>query len=421
MQSLVGIVDFLIVSRLGGEAVAAVGVASQIFFLQIALYQAINVGTVAMVARAIGGGDSPEADRVLRGSLLLGVVAGLLVSCLIPVTVPIVSLFGVAPGVANLASGYLDVAFAFALPLSLGTVFFNGQRGAGDVLTPLKIGLVVNLVNVVCDYALVFGELGAPRLGVVGAAYASGIAMTVGLLVVAWLYLSGRLVLERRGWLQGVDRDLLRRLVRLGLPSCLEATVFNFGILAFTAFMARFGTAAVGAYFIGIRILSMSFVPGIAFSVAASTLVGQHLGAEEPDEAARAGFRALRGAIGVMAVVGASIALFAESLTAWFGGSGAQTVSLAVRFIWILALAQPLMAVEFAIGGALRGAGDTRFPLFAVLSGLFGGRLLLATLVSFVFDGGVVAVWLCLLSDYAIKAALLLWRFVGGAWRHVEV
>jgi Na+-driven multidrug efflux pump len=123
----------------------------------------------------------------------------------------------------------------------------------------------------------------------------------------------------------------------------------------------------------------------------------------------------------VMALMGACIAALAETLTGWFGATGAETVGLATRFMWILALAQPLMAVEFSLGGALRGAGDTRFPLVSVMAGLFGGRLLLAYVVVNVIGGSVIMVWLCLLADWSIKATLLLWRFSGGTWKTIEV
>jgi Na+-driven multidrug efflux pump len=108
-------------------------------------------------------------------------------------------------------------------------------------------------------------------------------------------------------------------------------------------------------------------------------------------------------------------------MAGWFGATGPATVDLTVTFIYILGAAQPLMAVEFALGGSLRGAGDTRFPLVAILTGLFAARLAGAILVAEVFGGSVVAVWSCLLADYAVKAGLLSLRFASGAWQRVRV
>jgi len=185
--------------------------------------------------------------------------------------------------------------------------------------------------------------------------------------------------------------------------------------------VAGFGTEPVAAYMIGVRILSFSFVPGLGFSTAAGALVGQHLGAGQPQLAARSGWRASAAAVGVMAAAGFAIVLLAPTVAGWFGATGGKTVGLTVTFIYILGAAQPLMAVEYALGGALRGAGDTRFPLFAILTGLFVFRLGGAAVVTQLFQGGVVAVWCCLLADYAVKALLLALRFASGRWQQVGI
>jgi Na+-driven multidrug efflux pump len=123
----------------------------------------------------------------------------------------------------------------------------------------------------------------------------------------------------------------------------------------------------------------------------------------------------------VMGGVGLLIVLLARPIAGWFGATGQNTVDLTVTFIYILGAAQPLMAVEFALGGALRGAGDTRFPLFAILTGLFAARLAGALVVAELLGGSVVAVWSCLLADYAVKATLLSLRFASGAWQRARV
>jgi Na+-driven multidrug efflux pump len=143
--------------------------------------------------------------------------------------------------------------------------------------------------------------------------------------------------------------------------------------------------------------------------------------ANQPEEAARAGWRATGGAIAVMGLTGLSIIATAPLIARIFGATGQETVDLTVVFIYILGAAQPLMAVEFALGGSLRGAGDTRFPLYSILTGLFAVRLLGATVVAEVFGGGVVAVWSCLLADYTTKAILLTWRFWSGSWKRIQV
>jgi Na+-driven multidrug efflux pump len=198
-------------------------------------------------------------------------------------------------------------------------------------------------------------------------------------------------------------------------------TAFNGGLLVFMTLVARFGTEPISAYLIGVRILSFCFIPGLGFSMAAGTVVGQHLGAEEPELAERAGWRGLFAAMAVMSGVGLGIVLLARPLASIFGAVGDETVDLTVTFIYILGAAQPLMAVEFVLGGGLRGAGDTRFPLLAMLAGLFVARLGSAILIAAPIFGTVTAVWSCLLADYLLKAALLIWRFASGRWKAVEV
>jgi Na+-driven multidrug efflux pump len=193
------------------------------------------------------------------------------------------------------------------------------------------------------------------------------------------------------------------------------------GLLLFLRIVAAFGTEPISAYLIGVRILAFCFVPGFGFANAAATLVGQNLGAGRPEEAARSGWRATFGAVAVMSSVGLAIILLARPLAGSFGAAGEETVRLTVIFVYILGAAQPLMAIEFTLGGALRGAGDTRFPLFALLVGLIVFRLAAAEFIARPLFGSVVAVWSCLLADYAVKGALLVWRFRTGRWRTIRV
>jgi Na+-driven multidrug efflux pump len=155
--------------------------------------------------------------------------------------------------------------------------------------------------------------------------------------------------------------------------------------------------------------------------MAAATLVGQNLGADQPLLAARSGWRSMRGALAVMGSVGLAIVLAARPLASLFGAAGEETTALAVTFIYILGAAQPLMAIEFSLSGALRGAGDTRFPLIAILVGLLVFRLGAAVLIAKPLFGTVTAVWLCLIADYAVKASMLSWRFASGRWQALEV
>ena len=161
-------------------------------------------------------------------------------------------------------------------------------------------------------------------------------------------------------------------------------------------------------------LLSFSFVVGFGFSIAAATLVGQHLGASDPEGAARRGWHAMALAVGVMLVLGTAIIAAARPL-AGFLIDDPEVVRLTVVFIYVLGSVQVLMAIEFTLSGALRGAGDTRFPLLVVTCGLFGGRIALAALFAWL---GLPVEWVfaALIADYVIKASLLVWRFQSRRW-----
>ena len=421
LQTAVGFVDFVIVSSLGTEAVAAVGVAHQFYFAIFALLASVTTGTVALVARFTGAGDEREADRVLRLSAALGVAVGVAMMAMVPWCDAVVGLFGVSPEVVGLGGSYLRILLLFNVPFTFGVVVSMGVRGAGDVRTPLLIGVALNVVNVIFNYGLVYGRLGMPEMGTDGSALGTGIAMTLGSLIWVELWRRNWLAIPRHGWLEGFTVERARRIIRIGVPTALEQIAFQVGLLLFLRVVARFGTDPVSAYLIGVRILAFSFVPGIGYAQAGSTLVGQHLGAGDPDGAARSGWRATGGAVVVMGSVGLLIILTAPWIAQIFGAAGQNTVDLTVIFIYILGAVQPLMAMEFALGGSLRGAGDTRFPLFVILTGLFGVRLVSAYIVAGVLGGSVVAVWCCLLADYAVKATMLSLRFASGAWKHVRV
>jgi putative MATE family efflux protein len=429
LQAAVSFASTLFVARLGTpadpaigrNAVAAASIAGQVHFVAFAVLAAVTIGTTALVARAVGAGDWREADRVLRASSFAAGGLALAMMLAIPAAEAVVAAFGVEAEVARLGGEYLRILLWFNLPMALGIVLSSGLRGAGDVRTPLAIGALMNLVNLAGHWILVFGHLGAPRLGTTGSALATGLSFLSGALVYLVLWQRNDLAVERGPWLEGISRVRLRRILRIGLPTAAEQLAWQVGLFLFLRVVAGFGTEPVVAYMIGVRILSFSFVPGLGFSTAASTLVGQHLGAGEPRLAVRSGWRATGAAAAVMGAAGLLIAVIAPVVAGWFGATGPQTVDLTVTFIYILGAAQPLMAIEYALGGALRGAGDTRFPLFVILTGLFVFRLGGAALVTLALGGGVTAVWCCLLADYAVKALLLSWRFASGRWQHVVV
>jgi len=420
LASLVGIVDMKIVGALGAPAVAAVTTGNRIFFILQALLMAVTAGTTALVARAWGAGDQDEAERVARASLWLCVAIALAMSALaLAIPERLAGVFRVDAEAVTLAAVFIRWQAPFQIAVAVSFALGAALRAAGDTRTPLWIGALGNVVNVFFAYALVYGKLGLPALGVAGAALAGGIAFAAGAVVLSGLWTRGRLLLGRGGGLrEAFANGRLRRIVDIGYPAGIEQLVWQGGFVAFLWIVSLYGTGAYAAYGIGVSLLSFSFVIGFGFSIAASTLVGQSLGAGDPAGASRAGWRAMRLSMTAMTAFGLAIVLAARPL-ARLMIDDARVVDLTVAFIYVLGSVQPLMAIEAALGGALRGAGDTRFPLFAVFAGLIGARVPLAAFFAW-REWPVEWIYGALIADYVVKALLLTTRFRSGRWQHVR-
>ena len=229
-----------------------------------------------------------------------------------------------------------------------------------------------------------------------------------------------------RGWFRiryaegaSFSAHRLRQLFRIGYPSGLEQGAIQLGFILFLWIVSFYGTAPYAAYGIGVQILSFSFVVGFGFSIATSTHVGQRLGADDPDGAVHSGWRALSLSVAIMVVLGALIVFFAEPI-ARFMIDDPEVVRLTVVFIYILGAMQPLMAIEFTLGGALRGAGDTRFPLLTTITGLVIVRGSVAGI--FLWQGlSVEWIFAALIVDYVVKALMLMSRFRRGQWKTIEI
>ncbi|HET8936117.1 MAG TPA: MATE family efflux transporter [Polyangiales bacterium] len=416
LQSTVGLTDVKVVGTLGASAVAAATTGHRLFFALQAVLMGVSVGTTALVARSWGAGDRHEASQVLRSSLRLALGLAVGMSLIgVMFAAQFAGMFGLPDDARDLAATYMRWISAFTCVFAIGMMFFAALRGAGQMRTPLWTGAITNLLNILFLYLLVYGGWGFPKVGIRGAALAGGLAFSAVALLLLALWRSGRLGLPLVA-ADGKDRERVRALLRVGMPAAAEQMVVQGGFIAFTFIVARyFGTHALAAYGIGVQILSLSFVIGFGFSIAASTLVGQHLGARDPVAAAQSGWRAMRLAIASMSVLALLIVGCAEQIARAMLDEP-EVVRLTTVFIQLLGAAQPLMAIDYALSGALRGAGDTRFPLLSTFLGLICGRVFLAAVFT-VLQRPVEWIYAALLADYSIKAVLLIVRFRSERWR----
>lgn len=414
--TLVGLVQTRVVGALGTEALAAVGAGQRIFFLMQAVMMAVSIGTTALVARSWGANDREEAGRVTSASLVLACGIAL------PITfvgfffaAQLAGAFGLEEEAWHLAQDNIRWMSIFNFSIAVTAIVSAAMRATGDAWTPLWVAGGINLVNIPLLYILTFGYWGLPALGVIGVAVASGLSFTLGGAFLCWLWLAGRIALPPlvRG---AVVRERMRRLYAIGYPAGMEQFVIQAGFLGFLVIIGNFyGTEALAAYNVGVNVLLVAITIGLGFSVASSTLVGQSLGANDPAGAARAGWRCTLYAVIAMVVIGALSMYYAEPLVRLFIDE-ARTVVLAVHFVYLLGAMMPFMAVDWALGGGLRGAGDTRFPLFATIIALIIGRIGLAA-VAAALALPVEWVYAAVMGDYITKAVMLGWRFHRGRWQ----
>jgi len=418
MQSTVGLIDVKVVGTLGADAVAAATAGHRLFFVLQAVLMAVSAGMTALAARAWGAGDREEASRVTQSSLMIGAGIGAAMGVIgFAVAEPFAEMLGLVGEPVHMAATFLRWISGFSIFFAVSFVLGVAMRAVGDTRTPLWIGAFTNVVNAFCLYLFVYGGLGFPSMGIAGAALAGGVAFAVGGVLSLWLWTARKLPIQPvRG--DGLNNDRVRRLLRIGYPAAIEQFFVQAGFFTFTFIIARFyGAHALAAYGIGVQILSLSFVVGFGFSIAASTLVGQHLGAGDPKRAAASGWRALRLAMGSMTVLSIIIVGFAKPIAEMMIDDP-EVVRLTVAFMYLLGAAQPLMAIEFALAGALRGAGDTRFPLITTFFGLIVGRVMLAI---FFTSQGLPVEWIygALMADYLLKGILLVNRFRSNKWQRV--
>ena len=411
LHSLVSMVSIKMVASMGADAVAAVGIGNRFFIFNQAILTAITTGTVAMVARAWGSGDRREADRVVALSAAICLLAAAVMGALGYLGADrIAAEFGLEPAPARLAADFTRWLCLFNPFFGVAIALMAGLRAAGDTKTPLIVGGLMNVFNVALLITLV------PRFGVRGAAIANGVAFFLASLVITLLWYRRRLAIRpaRRQIFKGARTRLL---FRIGFPTVIEQVAFNGGFVVFIWIITSTGTASLAAYNIGVQIMAFSWVVGMGFSIAASTLSGQHLGAGRRREATRAGWRVTALTIMAMSLMGLVFALFARPV-AWLIIDDPAVVDLIVTFLYIFAIVQPFMAVEFGLAGALKGAGDTRFPLVVTFVALLGCRMIPAALfVS--LDYPIAWIYGTLITDYVVRAIMLVWRYQTGRWQDV--
>lgn len=421
LNMMVGMVDTFLVGHLGAAALAGVGLSNQVVMLSTSILAAIATGTTALVARHTGAREPAGANRILHQSYLLGSVVGLVIMLLLFFGARFsMVVLGAQDEVIDLGVSYLRIVSLTMIPAGLMFIGNAALRGIGDTRSPMNIMAVVNVVNIVVASVLVYGLGPFPALGVVGSALGAALGRTAGCLVVLAMLIRGKGGLRLSLPELRIDRTQMLRVVNVGIPAGMEMLSMRTGMTAFAAVVASLGTAAYAAHQVVMTSESLSFMPGFGFSIAAATLVGQGLGAQDPKRAERHGLIAWRMAIVLMSAMGVIFFTVPQFFMNVFT-SEADVIRHGLGPLRLIAIGQPLLATTMVLSGALRGAGDTRAPFVVTTLGVWMVRLPLSVYLVNNTELGLLGIWLTMIVDQLVRSAFFVYRFFSGKWKMLRV
>ncbi|WP_136479543.1 MATE family efflux transporter [Acetivibrio thermocellus] len=422
MSTLFSMIDMIMVGRLNSAAITAVGLTTQPFMVLLAIFSAVNVGTTTIVAWNIGAGNTKKANEVARQSIILNFIMGIIISTIgVFMAHDIVVFMGAEADTVKDATVYFQIVSAGLVFQAVNMGVTAALRGAGETTIPMIYNVGSNLFNVLGNYLLIFGKLGLPKLGVAGAAISTSVsrflACVVGLCVVfflKWSAISIRLKGSYR-----INFDIAREIFSIGLPSAMEQFVVQGGLMMFARTVSSLGTVTFAAHQIGLSICGLTFSPSMAFGVAGTTLVGQSLGANDEERAKRYADIIHHMAIAVACFMGLMFILFSYPLACLYT-EDLKVAAMASIVLKIMALAQPGQSTQLSLAGVLRGAGDTMFPLYSSIAGIWGFRVVVAYIFVSVFHWGLIGAWVALVLDQYTRAAIVYFRYALGKWKYVK-
>lgn len=415
------VVDSAMVGRLGASELAGVGFGSVWMWTLFAFFSGTASGVQTFVSQYDGAGRAHESGAWAWQALAFVLpVAAVTVIAIAPLVGPALAMLVPSEPLRDTASIYIAARLPGEIALAAMMVFSSFFRGLGDTKTPMFVSIFANVLNGVLDYGLIFGAFGMPEMGVAGAGIATSIASIIGAALLFALFL--RPALRRRFGTAPVapDRQAIARFLRTGLPIggqwCIGTTTFAF----FTTLIARMGDHSMAASQAFVMLLCISYMQAVGIATAAQTLVGRYRGRGDDAAVRRSLFSALVLGIGIAAVVAAVFLAIPGPLMRMFTDDG-TVLSLGRPLLAIGALFQLFDAIATIIHGALRGAGDTRWPF--VFDTTFGWIVFLplAYALGITWDYGLAGAWTGGLISLAASAFVLFWRFQSGAWQRLSI
>lgn len=430
LTQLASMVDLMMVGSMGGkanpkigtQALAAVGLTTQPKFLLMAAFIAMNTGVTALVARHKGTGDKKQANLITRQGLMLTFILTVILSVLgVIFARPMVIFMGSTEAiVTKWATEYLQIQMAGFLTMALTSTITAALRAVGDSKTCMIYNLIANIVNVIFNWLLIYGNLGFPELGVAGASLATVLGQFVAFIIALVVLLRGNgfLKLELKlGFMP--NKTVLGNIVNIGFPAMVEQLLMRAGMIIFAKTVATLGTTQYATHQVCMNIQALSFMTGQAFAVSATTLMGQSLGKRRTDMAQAYCSRTR--------MVGLVFSILLALVFVFFGGfivslynSDPDIIKMGGYIMLFVAFLQPFQSSQFIIAGGLRGAGDTRSTaIITFVTVLLIRPIVAITLVYFGF--GLYGAWAAMALDQIIRSGLVLFRYQSGKWKTIKL
>ncbi len=420
-QTLMGVVDSAMVGRLGPTELAAVGFGSIWLWTIFSIVFGTASGIQTFVSQADGAGRPRECGRwAWQGFYAVIPPCVLFVGLLAWLTVPLLDLLGPSMEMRVSTAAYAKARLPGELGVAVVMVLTSFFRGFGDTRTPLYVTLFANALNFVLDYGLIFGELGLPAWGVTGAGAATAVANWCGAFVLIAVFRRRSLSERFDTSPTPPDRELIRRFLRTGAPIGGQWCIGMISFALFTTVVARMGDISMAASQAFVMLLSLSFMQAVGISIASSTLVGRYVGAAEPAAAIRS-FRSSLGLGVILALFVAVIFLALPDPLLRIFTDDPAVIELGRPLLRLGAVFQLFDAVAIISEGALRGAGDTRWPFAMEIVLGWGLFLPLAYLLGVVLNGGLTGAWIGALIHITVLGGALFWRFRSNAWQRIEI
>lgn len=427
LQTVVQYIDTAMVGRIGANASAAVGLTTSMTWLVNSPPFAIGIGVLACIAESIGAGKPEKARefgiQALHFSAILGVGLGVITLAVSPF---LPGWLGAAPEIRRDAALYFAIICAPMIFRTFSIILGSVLRGAGDTKSPMYANLTMNLVNLVCNYFLIYEpqtiSLGSVQLhlpgaglGVVGAALGTAIAYCTGGLLMFLAYYRNPLLCPR-GCALRLQKPLARRCLRIGIPVALERVSACLGQVVFVSLVARLGTLALATHSIAITAEQAFYIPGYGMQAAASTMAGNALGAGDQQRFRTVARFIVPITVGLMTITGGLLFAFPGFMMSIFSPDP-QVIAGGVVVLRIVAVSEPLFGAVIIFEGLFNGIGDTRAPFVISIFAMWGVRIIGSLICIHLLQGGLPLLWCCMVADNTARCLLLGYRYLKGAWR----